>query len=122
MRQMRPIQKKSYDCSSNCMSTRVSPTEEDLLKCLQQCGQPVQQAAQVFQGEAQRFQQRLQRCSAGCQDRAQDAMGSGDPNDPALRAKAEKVMGDCLVVCAKEHIGMLPALRKTLEGQLKKLS
>ena len=122
MKKMRPIQRKSYECSAKCCSPTTSPNEETLLRCLEQCGAPLQQAAQVFQTEAQRFQQRLQRCSANCQDKAQDVIG-GDPSkaDPKTVARAEKAFGDCTASCMQEHIGMIPGLRKSIEGRLSQL-
>ena len=69
----RPMQKKTYLCSAECMD-HGHFSQEQLQQCVQRCSVPLQQAQQVQQQEMGQFQERLSRCAQSCQDVARDQL------------------------------------------------
>lgn len=58
----------------------------------------------------------MQRCMLTCQDKVKDSMGGMD-ND-----RAEKMFGDCICVCADEHLHLIPLMKERLVSSLSKMS
>ena len=60
-------QKAAFLCQAKC--TDMRGPQEEMHRCLQQCGEPIARHEAAVMGELQQFQQRIQRCVVQCQDK-----------------------------------------------------
>ncbi|KAF1329672.1 hypothetical protein FI667_g5865, partial [Globisporangium splendens] len=110
---LRDLQKSGYTCSAKCFDNK-NWSAEQLQQCVERCQMPMQQIQNYMQQEMQSFQNRIQRCAMDCQDRARDALGTGQPSESQM-ASAQKGMESCVNQCVDSHIKILPTLHKRVE-------
>jgi hypothetical protein len=96
-------QKAAFLCQAKC--TDMSGPQEEMHRCLQQCGEPIARHEAAVMGELQQFQQRIQRCVVQCQDRQ---AGATAPDTK----KYEKCVSECAVFYQKELKELRPKLLK----------
>ena len=83
----------------------MSGPQEEMHRCLQQCGEPIARHEAAVMGELQQFQQRIQRCVVQCQDKQ---AGQTAPDTK----KYEKCVSECAVFYQKELAQLKPKLLK----------
>jgi len=88
-------------CQAKC--TDMKGPQEELHRCLEQCGQPIARHEASVMSELQQFQGRVQRCVAQCQDRQRGQTDS---------AKYDKCISECAVFYQKELAQLKPKLMK----------
>ena len=71
----RPLQKKTFDCSSKCCDD-TKQSHETFQRCIQNCAATMQEKETVVNNELQIFQQKVQRCAQTCNDKAQSFLES----------------------------------------------
>ena len=86
-----------------CQRTDMRGPQEEVHRCLEQCGQPIARHEQAVMSELQGFQQRVQRCVVQCQDRQASSKDE---------AKYEKCISECAVFYQKELAQLRPKLLK----------
>ena len=96
-------QKAAFLCQAKC--TDMRGPQEEMHRCLQQCGEPIARHEAAVMGELQQFQQRIQRCVVQCQDKqaGQDELDT---------KKYEKCVSECAVFYQKELKELRPKLLK----------
>ena len=94
-------QKTAFLCQAKC--TDMKGPQEELHRCLEQCGQPIARHEASVMSELQQFQGRVQRCVAQCQDRQRGQTDS---------AKYDKCISECAVFYQKELAQLKPKLMK----------
>ena len=96
-------QKAAFLCQAKCADMRGP--QEEMHRCLQQCGEPIARHEAAVMGELQQFQQRIQRCVVQCQDKQ---AGQTTPDTK----KYEKCVSECAVFYQKELAQLKPKLLK----------
>ena len=94
-------QKTAFLCQAKC--TDMKGPQEELHRCLEQCGQPIARHEASVMSELQQFQGRVQRCVAQCQDRQRGQTDS---------VKYDKCISECAVFYQKELAQLKPKLMK----------
>jgi len=118
----RPMQKKTYLCSAECMD-HGHFSQEQLQQCVQRCSVPLQQAQQVQQQEMGQFQERLSRCAQSCQDVARDQLpiDGSQPSDSFME-KLQRQVESCAGGCVDEQMKVVPRLFDRLKGSCERFS
>ena len=93
----RPLQKKTFDCSSKCCDD-TKQSHETFQRCIQNCAVTMQEKETVVNNELQIFQQKVQRCAQTCNDKAQ-----------------RKAM-ECIDECARDYGKELKAIQRRVVG------
>jgi hypothetical protein len=106
------MQRTTYLKMAECYISK-SASANDIQACVQGASQPSATVNQLIQAEMSSFQDRLQRCSMNCRDETKDKY----PN-PSGNAAAEKMITNCLGVCADKHIAMLKSIRYNIEQKV----
>ncbi|OQR81508.1 hypothetical protein THRCLA_23354 [Thraustotheca clavata] len=108
----RPMQRKSYEDVVKCFDNKNCSSEQ-LQHCIDRCQAPMQQVQNYVSQEIQQFQNRLQRAARECQDQAQDNLPR-NPSESQIAA-AQASMDTCINTCVKNHIKLLPTIKKRIE-------
>lgn len=108
----RPLQKKTFDCSSKCCDD-TKQSHETFQRCIQNCAATMQEKETVVNNELQIFQQKVQRCAQTCNDKAQsflesDGIGGMD--------KAQRKAMECIDECARDYGKELKAIQRRVVG------
>ncbi|KAJ1422797.1 hypothetical protein B484DRAFT_452189 [Ochromonadaceae sp. CCMP2298] len=109
---LRPMQRTTYLKMAECYNSK-SASANGIQECVQKASTPSNTINQLIQQEMSQFQDRLQRCSMNCRDETKDKY----PN-PSGNPEAEKMITNCLGVCADKHIDMLKSIRYNLEQKV----
>lgn len=104
-RTFRPLQKKTFMCSSKCCDD-TKQSQEHFQRCIQQCTMEMQQKEATVNNELQVFQQKVQRCAQACNDKAQSFIESS-----GMETAQRKAM-ECIDSCASDYGKELAAIRK----------
>ena len=108
----RPLQKKTFDCSSKCCDD-VKQSHKTFQRCIQNCAVTMQEKETSVNNELQIFQQKVQRCAQTCNDKAQsflesDGIGGMD--------KAQRKAMECIDECARDYGKELKAIQRRVVG------
>ena len=108
----RPLQKKTFDCSSKCCDD-TKQSHETFQRCIQNCAVTMQEKETVVNNELQIFQQKVQRCAQTCNDKAQsflesDGIGGMD--------KAQRKAMECIDECARDYGKELKQIQRRVVG------
>jgi len=108
---LRPVMKKSWQCSLDCADSDSATASKDFGSCLQKCNANVQQSQQDLQNYLQQIMQQDQQCAQGCQQQA--------PAKNETEVDMEKDQVDCQVKCSHEVEKHLPDYKAQIEKFMK---
>jgi len=113
---LRQMQGDMYRCNAKCCDDTSMPMQQ-VQRCIESCGAPMNSSQKYVEGEISNFQNRLQRCAYQCQDQIRDRVL---PNTTEQEMEGhKKQMESCIVQCADDHINlvdnMLIRMRETLK-------